>query len=90
LSKNGEIRLEKIRADSTVIKSNIAPPSDSHLLNDSIRALSRLFAKSRDETGIKLRFTDQRKTSESLAFRIFNAEMLKNDRYIRNNYALLT
>ena len=46
--KNGDISLEKIRVDSTVVKSNISPPRDSQFLNDSIRVLSRLFAKSRD------------------------------------------
>jgi len=72
--KNGDISLERIRIDSTVVKSNIAPPSDSQLLNDGVRVLSRYLAKSREMTGIKIRFTDQRKASKSLAFRIFNAK----------------
>jgi len=72
--KNGHISLEKVRVDSTVVKSNIAPPSDSQLLNDGVRVLSRYLAKSRDITGKKIRFTDQRKASKSLAFRIFNAK----------------
>lgn len=71
---NDLISLEKIRIDSTVVKSNIAAPSDSQLLNDGVRVLSRLLAKSRDMTGVKLRFTDQRPVSKSLAFRIFNAK----------------
>jgi len=91
--KNDDISLEKIRADSTVVKSNIAPPSDSQLLNDSIRVLSRLFAKSRDETGIKLRFTDQRKTSKSLAFSIFNAKNAEKEvlypKYLRIAHIVL-
>lgn len=69
--KEGAISLEVIRIDSTVVKSNIADPSDSQLLDDGARVLSRLMAKSRDLTGVKIRFTDQRKTSKSLAFRIF-------------------
>ena len=40
------ISLEKVRIDSTVVESDIAPPSDSQLLNDGIRVLSRLLAKS--------------------------------------------
>ncbi len=91
--KNGDISLEKIRADSTVVKSNITPPSDSQLLNDSIRVLSRLFAKSRDETGIKLRFTDQRKISKSLAFSIFNAKNAEKEvlypKYLRIAHIVL-
>ncbi len=68
------LSLEKLRIDSTVVASNIAPPSDSQLLNDSVRVLSRSLAKSRKATGQKIRFTDKRKASKSLAFQIFNAK----------------
>jgi IS5 family transposase len=70
----GKMSLEKSRIDSTVVKSHITPPSDSQLLNDSVRVLSRHFAKSQSETGVKIRFTDKRKASKSLAFAIFNAK----------------
>jgi transposase, IS5 family len=69
--ERGILDIEQLRIDSTVVKSNIAPPLDSQLLDDGIRVLSRLFAKSRDETGVKLRLTDYRKQSKSLAARIF-------------------
>lgn len=72
--KSGELSSEKIRIDSTVVKSNIAAPSDSQLLDDGIRVLSRHLAKSKVSTGVKIRFTDKRKVSKSLAFRIFNAK----------------
>jgi IS5 family transposase len=36
-------------------------------------------AKSKAETGLKIRFTDQRKASKSLAFRIFNAKKATKD-----------
>ena len=68
------ISLEKLHVDSTVVKSNITPPSDSQLLNDGVRVLSRLMAKSYSATGIKYRFTDKRKASKSLSFSIFNAK----------------
>lgn len=68
------LSMDKLRLDSTVVASNIAPPSDSQLLNDGIRVLSRLQAKSKKLTGVKIRFTDYRKASKSLAFRIFNAK----------------
>jgi transposase, IS5 family len=42
------LSMEKLRIDSTVVASNIAPPSDSQLLNDGVRVLSRLLAKSKD------------------------------------------
>ena len=77
--KKGKISLERLRIDSTVVLSNIAPPSDSQMLNDGVRVLSRLLAKSRDETGTKIRFTDKRKASKSLAFQIFNAKKAQKD-----------
>lgn len=77
--ETGEIDPEIIRIDSTVVKSSIATPSDSKLLNDGVRLLSRSLAKSRDITGVKIRFKDWRTPSKSLAFRIFNAKKLDKD-----------
>ena len=82
---NGIIDVDKLRIDSTVTASNIAPPSDSQLLADSIRVLSRLMAKSIDITGVKIRFTDQRRKSKSLAYQIFNAKLVNK----QNLYPLL-
>ena len=78
--EKGILSMEKLRIDSTVVASNIAPPSDSQLLNDGIRVLSRLLAKSKDATGVKIRFTDQRKSSKSLSFQIFNAKNAEKER----------
>ena len=58
--EEGVLSMDKLRIDSTVVASNIAPPSDSQLLNDSVRVLSRLLAKSKNLTGVRIRFTDQR------------------------------
>ncbi|NRB39901.1 MAG: ISNCY family transposase [Pseudomonadales bacterium] len=80
LLEDGTMSLEKIRIDSTVVKSHITPPSDSQLLNDSVRVLSRLLAKSGHFTGLKIRFTDKRKASKSLAFQIFNAKNAQKER----------
>jgi len=78
----GVLSIRQIRMDATVVTSNIAPPSDSQLLNDGVRVLSRLLVKSREITGVKIRFTDQRKRSKSLAFQIFNAKkQVKNALY---------
>jgi IS5 family transposase len=70
----GKLSVAQLRVDSTVVKSNIAAPADSQILNDGVRVLSRLLARSRKATGIKIRFVDQRKASKSLAFQIFNAK----------------
>ncbi len=79
LLEQGVISLDALRIDSTVVASNIAPPSDSQLLNDAIRVISRLLATSQSQTGVKIRFTDQRKAAKSLAFRIFNAKKADKD-----------
>ena len=71
--------LDKLRIDSTVVASHIAPPSDSRLLNDGIRVISRLLAKSKTQTGLNIRFIDKRKAAKSLAFRIFNAKKATKD-----------
>ena len=82
--EQGVLSMEKLRIDSTVVASNIAPPCDSHLLNDGIRVLSRLLAKSKDTTGIKVCFTDQRRPSKSLSFQIFNAKKTEKERLYPN------
>jgi len=55
--KQGLVDSDQIRIDSTVVEANIAPPSDSGLLNDSIRVLSRQLAICHRETGFKVRYT---------------------------------
>jgi len=72
--EQGDLSLDRLRIDSTVVDSNIAPPSDGQLLNDGVRVLSRLMSYSKTRTGVKSRFVDQRKRSKSLAFRIFHAK----------------
>lgn len=76
----GSIDIGSIRIDSSVVKSNIVSPSDSQLLNDGIRVLSRLLAKSKDETGYAVNFVDHRKAARTLAFRIFNTKKVEKDR----------
>lgn len=87
--EQGEVDLSKVRMDSTVVRSNIAPPSDSQLLNDGVRVLSRYLAKSRAMTGIKIRFKDFRKASRSLSARIFYAKKAEKDVLYREMLALV-
>ncbi len=77
--EDGDVSLERLRIDSTVVDSNIAPPRDSQLLDDGVRVLSRLMWNSKTRTGVKIRFVDQRKPSKSLAFRIFHAKKAEKD-----------
>jgi len=77
--EQGELSVEAVRIDSTVVDSNIAPPLDSQLLDDGVRVLSRLMSKSNQMSGVKIRFCDQRKRLKSLAFRIFHAKKPEKD-----------
>jgi IS5 family transposase len=86
---SGNLTLEQIRIDSSVVKSNIADPSDSQLLNDGVRVLSRLLSKSRESTGVKIRFTDKRKKSKSPSYQIFNAKKQKKTGFIQSCYRQL-
>lgn len=79
LVDSGAISVEKLRIDSTVTASNIGAPSDSQLLTDSIRVLSRLMTQCKGRTGVKVRFADQRKKSKSLSYRIFNGKKAEKD-----------
>ena len=74
-----QMRPELMRLDSTVVKSHIVPPSDSRLLDDGIRVLSRLYAQSRDRTDVKLRLVDYRKRSRKLAGAIFYGKKAEKD-----------
>jgi IS5 family transposase len=69
-----ELYMNTLRIDSTVVDSNIAPPRDSQLLDDGVRVLSRLMSRSKQLSGVKIRFCDQRKRTKSLAFQIFHAK----------------
>ena len=73
------LQQDYIRIDSTVVESHIAPPSDSRLLDDSVRVLSRYLATCHRYTGHKVRFTDQRKKSKRLAFAIFYAKVAEKE-----------
>ena len=63
LFEQNTLKVDYLRIDSIVTDSNIAKPSDSQLLNDGAHMLSRLMSQSKDKTGVKIRFTDQRKKS---------------------------
>ena len=68
------LSIDSLRIDSTVVKSNIPDPMDSQMLNDGVRVLSRMMSKSLCTTGIKIRFSDQRKKSKSLSFQDISRE----------------
>ena len=65
---------KKTRTDCTVVESNIHEPSDSSLLWDSVRVLTRLMTKARDEVSSKLSFTAHTRRARRRALGILNAK----------------
>ena len=63
---------KQVRIDSTVVETNIHEPSDSSLLSDGIRILTRLMVEAKRSLGVPgLDFTDHRKCARGLARQIF-------------------
>jgi IS5 family transposase len=62
---------EKVRVDATVTETNVHPPSDSSLLWDCVRVLTRLMTRARDSFGVG--FEDESKAAKRLRGRIFYA-----------------
>ena len=62
---------KRVRVDSTVVNAAIHPPSDSSLLSDSVRVLSRLLRRAHKWT--KKKSTDHRRRAKRRALAIRNA-----------------
>ncbi len=63
---------EQVRIDSTVVATNIHEPSDSSLLCDGIRVLTRFMVKAKKKLEVPgIEFNDHRKSARSLARQIF-------------------
>jgi IS5 family transposase len=63
---------DQVRIDSTVVATNIHEPSDSSLLYDGIRVLTRLMMKAKKKLDVPgIDFSDHRKPARSLARQIF-------------------
>lgn len=57
------VRLDKVRADTTVVEANVAYPSDAGLLGKGVARLSKLVAKLKDAGyGSRPRFRDRRRS----------------------------
>ncbi len=66
---------KKVRADCTVVESNIHHPTDSSLLWDSVRVLVRLMSEANEDFG--LCFTDHSRRAKRRAMGILNAKSNK-------------
>lgn len=68
---------KEARIDCTVVCSNIHDPSDSSLLWDSVRVLTRILKKMKEGLGINILFTDHSKRAKRRALEILNAKNKK-------------
>ncbi len=87
LAYSQEKKIEKgrqSRMDCTVVSSNIHEPSDSSLLWDSVRVLTRMLSKSNEQfTDLCIRFTDHSKRAKRRMLGVMNA---KNKRARKKHY----
>ncbi len=68
---------KEARVDCTVVCSNIHDPSDSSLLWDSVRVLTKTLKKMKEELGISLTFTDHRRRAKRRMPCVLNAKVKK-------------
>jgi transposase, IS5 family len=73
-----------VRIDCTVVESNIHEPSDSRLLFDSVRVLTRLLHKARDQFELRISFHDHTKRAKK---RMVAIENPKNGKDRKHHYA---
>lgn len=65
------------RIDCTVVASNIHEPSDSTLLWDAVRVISRILTQLRDEKGLSFSFSDHTRKAKRTMLAIKNAKNME-------------
>ena len=79
---------DKVRADCTVVESNIHHPNDSSLLGDCVRVLVRLMNKASKKFG--LTFKNRRLRAKRRVLGISNAKSMKNRRPLYRDLVKVT
>ena len=80
-----EEKIEKareVRIDCTVVESNIHEPTDSSLLWDSVRVLTRLLHRAKEDYGLRIWFHDHSRRAKRRLLGIMNSRS-KKDRKIK-------
>ena len=81
---------DKVRIDSTVTETHILDPSDSQLLYDAVRVLSRLLARGREELGPDaFPFHDHRRAAKRRKWKIPKARMKRKNKLYRELLAVV-
>ena len=68
----------EVRIDCTVVESNIHEPTDSSLLFDSVRVLSRLLSNAKEVYGLPIILTDHTRRAKRRNLGILNAKGKKD------------
>jgi len=69
-----------VRIDCTVVESNIHEPTDSSLLWDSVRVLTRLLDRSKEDFGLRILFQNHTKRAKRRLLGIMNSRSKKDRR----------
>lgn len=64
----------EVRIDCTVVESNIHKPKDSNQLYDSVRVLSRLLSRVKEDYGLPIIFTNHSRRAKRRSLGILNAK----------------
>ena len=76
-----EEKIEKareVRIDCTVVESNIHEPTDSSLLWDSVRVLTRLLHRAKNDYGLRILFQDHSRRAKRRLLGIMNSRSKKD------------
>ena len=76
-----EEKIEKgreVRIDCTVVESNIHEPTDSSLLWDSVRVLTRLLHRAKEDFGLRVSFQDHSRRAKRRLLGIMNSRSKKD------------
>jgi len=68
----------EVRIDCTVVESNIHQPTDSSLLWDSVRVLTRLLHRAKEDFGLRLSFQDHSRRAKRRLLGIMNSRSKKD------------
>lgn len=73
----GREKGRETRIDCTVVSSNIHEPSDSTLLWDAVRVITRILTQLRDEGGLHFSFSDHTRKAKRTMLAIRNAKRME-------------
>ena len=68
----------QVRIDCTVVESNIHEPTDSSLLWDSVRVLTRLLHRAKNDFGLRVSFQDHTRRAKRRLLGIMNSRSKKD------------